>query len=86
MINEPNILHFKISPVLSHHTWVSTFAKVVRAIAIIIFLTPFVFRMLGDISLDMYFLMFFGCWGASIFLFLGAEILDALTEPGHIDL
>ncbi|WP_186757612.1 hypothetical protein [Echinicola salinicaeni] len=83
MINDPNILRLKVAPVLGHHKWVGVIAKMIRAIAIIVFLVPFVFRLFGDISLDMYFIMFFGCWAASLFMFLGAEVLEVLTEPGY---
>ncbi|UCS95266.1 hypothetical protein KZP23_09770 [Echinicola marina] len=86
MINEPNILRFQVAPVLGNYKWIGSFVRVMRGIAIVIFLIPFVLRIFVDISLEMYFLMFFGCWVTSIFLMLVAEMLAVWTEPGYFDL
>lgn len=68
----------RINP--KYHPVIAVGAKAAKAIALVIFLTPFFMRIYQDISINSFFLTFFSCLGISIFLMIAAEVSEAAID------
>ncbi|WP_339864732.1 hypothetical protein [uncultured Algoriphagus sp.] len=63
-----------------YHPAIAVGAKAVKALALVIFLTPFFMRIYQDTSINSFFITFFSCLGISIFLMIAAEISEAAID------
>jgi len=63
-----------------YHPAISIGAKATKAIALLIFLTPFFLRIYKDANITSFFVTFFSCLGVSIFLMITAEIAEAAID------
>lgn len=75
-----NYLAPKLRINAKYHPAISIGAKTVKALALLIFLTPFFLRIYKDASITSFFITFFSCLGLSIFLMMAAEIAEATID------
>lgn len=63
-----------------YHQVIAVIAKIVKAAALMIFLSPFFMRIYQDVSINSFLITFFSCLGISIFLMMAAEISEAAID------
>lgn len=68
----------RINP--KYHQAISFGTKLLKAVALLIFLTPFFIRIYQDTTINSFFITFFSCLGISIFLMISAEIFEAALD------
>lgn len=56
-------------------------AKVVKVTALLVFISPFVLRFTEKATVNEFFTWFLSALGVSLFLFIGAEITEAVIDP-----
>ncbi|TXE07570.1 hypothetical protein [Algoriphagus aquimarinus] len=70
--------NLRINP--KYHPAISLGAKVLKLIALVVFLIPFFMRIYKDATINSFFITFFSCLGISIFLMMVAEISEATID------
>ncbi|WP_339880192.1 hypothetical protein [uncultured Algoriphagus sp.] len=80
MKSKRNYVASKLRINAKYHPAISVSAKIAKAVALVIFLTPFFMRIYKDATITSFFISFFSCLGISIFLMMAAEISEAAID------